>query len=279
MALAGTRSIAVALTALSLSIIAGCSSPQASTTKRQAASTTSSTSSLAPPPTIPVTTAPPTTQAVVASIRCQPSELRMGIGPPVSPETGEHPLLLTLTNEGPGACYLDGYPSVTLYDANNALLPLSYQRHGYQTIGPAPQRVDIAPGSAAFVMVSKYQCDAGDRETPPSAFTSSRLTTQHRLQLASKGNRISAIAALAILAPSWTFHRLSRRQRPRRHPDGRPGIAKRPAQAYCGALDGSRFSHLKSLGPQGPGGSNPPPSAGQRHFPRFRSPLIRLFSP
>ena len=58
-----------------------------------------------------------TTEAVVASIRCQPSELRMGIGPPVSPETGEHPLLLTLTNEGPGACYLDGYPGVTLYDA------------------------------------------------------------------------------------------------------------------------------------------------------------------
>jgi hypothetical protein len=140
--------------------------------------------------TSPVTTAPPTTQAVVASIRCQPPELRMGIGPPVSPETGEHPLLLTLTNEGPGACYLDGYPGITLYDANNALLPLSYQRHGYQTTGPAPQRVDIAPGSAAFVMVSKYRCDSGDKDTavslrliPPDDTTSMTVSIQGQQDL------------------------------------------------------------------------------------------------
>jgi len=190
MALAGARSIAVILIALSLSIIAGCSSPQASTTNRQAASAISSTSTFAPPPTSPVTTAPPTTQAVVASIRCQPPELRMGIGPPVSPETGEHPLLLTLTNEGPGACYLDGYPGITLYDANNALLPLSYQRHGYQTTGPAPQRVDIAPGSAAFVMVSKYRCDSGDKDTavslrliPPDDTTSMTVSIQGQQDL------------------------------------------------------------------------------------------------
>jgi hypothetical protein len=190
MARAGTRGIAVVLVALSLSITAGCSSPQASTTKRRAASASSSTSTLAPPPTSPVTTAPPTTQAVVASIRCQPSELRMDIGPPVSPETGEHPLLLTLTNEGPGACYLDGYPGITLYDAKTALLPLSYQRHGYQTIGPAPRRVDIAPGSAAFVMVSKYRCDSRDLDTavslhliPPDDTTSMAVSIQGQTDL------------------------------------------------------------------------------------------------
>lgn len=77
-------------------------------------------------------------------------------------------MLLALTNEGSRACYLDGYPGVTLYDADNALLPLSYQWHGYQTTGPAPQRVDIAPGRAAFVMVSKYRCDSGDKDTAVS---------------------------------------------------------------------------------------------------------------
>lgn len=190
MALAGVRSIAFVLVALSLSIIAGCSSPKASTTKSQAASATSSTSTLAPPPTSPVTTAPPPTQAVVESIRCQPSELRIGIGLPVSPETGEHPLLLTLTNEDPGTCYLDGYPGITLYDAKNAPLPLLYQRHGYQTIGPAPQRVAIAPGSAAFVMVSKYRCDSGDIDTavslrliPPDDTTSMALSIQGQTDL------------------------------------------------------------------------------------------------
>jgi len=190
MVLAGARSIAVVLMALSLSLVAGCSSPLASTTKRQAASTISNTSTPAPPPTSPVATAPPTTQAVVATIRCQPSALRMGIGPPVSPETGEHPLLLTLTNEGPRSCYLDGYPGVSLYDAKNVLLPLSYQRHGYQTIGPAPQRVDIAPGSAAFVMVSKYRCDSGDIDTavslrliPPDDTTSMAVSIQGQTDL------------------------------------------------------------------------------------------------
>jgi hypothetical protein len=114
----------------------------------------------------------------------------MGIGPPVSPETGEHPLLLTLTNEGPSACYLDGYPGITLYDARNELLPLSYLRHGYQTIGPAPQRVDIAPGSAAFVMVSKYRCDSGDIDTavslrliPPDDTTSMAVSIQGQTDL------------------------------------------------------------------------------------------------
>ena len=185
MALARAPCIAVVQMALSLSIIAGCSSPHASTNKRHAASATASTSTFEGPPTSPPTTEPPTRQAVVASIRCEPSELRIGIGPRVSPETGEYALMLTLTNDGSSACYLDGYPGVSLYDANNVLLPLSNQRHGYQTIGPAPQRVGLPPGSAAFVVVSKYRCDSGDKDTavslhliPPDDTTSMTVSIQ-----------------------------------------------------------------------------------------------------
>jgi hypothetical protein len=40
-------------------------------------------------------------------------------------------------------------------------------------------------------------------------------------------------------------------------------IAKCPAQTYFATLDGQRFSHLKSLGPQGPGVRIPlPPQLG-----------------
>jgi hypothetical protein len=127
-----------------------------------------STTPILPFSTTTTTSPSPTTEVVMASIRCQPSGLRIGIGPPVSPETGEHPLLLTLTNEGRLACYLDGYPSIALYDANKVLLPLSYEWHGYQTIGPAPRRVVLAPSHEAFVMVAKYRCDSGDKDTAVS---------------------------------------------------------------------------------------------------------------
>ncbi len=176
---------AIVLMVCAFSITAGCSSPQLSNTTGHTAFVTTSAATVVPPPTSPPTTAPPTTQPVVASTRCQSSQLRLGVGPPVSEETGEHSLLLILTNAGSDACYLYGYPGVTLYDAQNALLPLSYERSGYQSAGPAPQRVDLAPGSTAFVMISKYRCDLGDKTTaetlrliPPDDTTSMSVSIE-----------------------------------------------------------------------------------------------------
>ena len=183
MALTSAPSVAIALMVLSLSITAGCSSPQALSTKRHSGRVTTSPSTFVPPPTSPPTTAPPTTQAVVASTRCQPPQMRIGLGPAVSEPTGQRSLLLTLTNVGSYSCYLFGYPGITLYDDHNELLPLLYQRHGDVFVtGSAPQRVGVAPGSSAFVLINKYRCDLGDKVTagtlrliPPDDTTSMTL--------------------------------------------------------------------------------------------------------
>lgn len=184
-------SITVVLLAFSLSLTAGCSSPQGSSTRKHSSSETTSRSTFVSPPTSPPMTAPPTTQAVVASIRCQPSELRLGVGSPVSEPTGQHSLLLTLTNLGSEPCYLFGYPGVTLYDARDVVLPLSYQRHGDQVVtASAPQRVGVASGNAVFVMINKYRCDLGDEATaatlrliPPDDTTSMTLSIQGLMDL------------------------------------------------------------------------------------------------
>lgn len=96
-----------------------------------------------------------------------------------------------LTDVGSDACYMFGYPGVTLYDVDNHALPLSYQWHGDQMVtGAAPQRVGIAPRGAAFVLINKYRCDLGDKATavtlrliPPDDTTSMTLDIQGLIDL------------------------------------------------------------------------------------------------
>jgi hypothetical protein len=174
----------IALIALALSTAAGCaSSPRATDTTTSSVPVSTGTSALVPPPTGPAATAPPTTTAVVTSVPCSSAALRLGVGPPVSEETGEHSLLLTVTNASPAACFLEGYPALTLDDTGQAPLPFSYDHAGYQTTGPTPQRVALAPQGTAYVMINKYRCDLGDRDTattlgliPPGGTTSLTLS-------------------------------------------------------------------------------------------------------
>ena len=164
--MSGARSVTVALIALSLSVAAGCTSTRATeTTTTTATPVTTGTAADLAPPTGPPATAPPTTAAVVASVPCPTTALRLGVGPPVSEETGEHSLLLMLANGSSSACFLEGYPRITLDDAGQTVLPFSYEHGGYQTAGPGPQRVALAPGATAYVMINKYRCDLGDEGT------------------------------------------------------------------------------------------------------------------
>lgn len=110
------------------------------------------------------TTVIQTTTLVVTSIRCEPAQLQLSVGQPVSETTGQHSLLLVLTNVGHLPCYLFGYPGITLYNSQNQILPLVYQREGDQVVTSSPpQRVNLASGSTAFVAVNKYRCDLGDK--------------------------------------------------------------------------------------------------------------------
>ena len=94
--------------------------------------------------------------------RCAARALVLRPGAFVVPMTGEHAVMYALTNRGPVACTLSGYPQVVLYDAEGAALPFRYDKGGgaYVTSSkPAP--VVLARGASAYVLVAKYRCDLG----------------------------------------------------------------------------------------------------------------------
>jgi hypothetical protein len=76
--------------------------------------------------------------------------------------TGEHAVLYALTNRGPAACTLEGYPRVVLTDVTGAVLPFRYAKGGGAYVTSArPVTVVLAHGASAYVLVAKYRCDRG----------------------------------------------------------------------------------------------------------------------
>jgi hypothetical protein len=105
----------------------------------------------------------PTLAARSHAVRqCAASALALRPGPSASPMTGEHADSFMLTNRGPAACQVSGYPQVILYDSRGVALPFRYARGGgaYVT-ARKPATVTLAPGEPAYVLVAKYRCDRG----------------------------------------------------------------------------------------------------------------------
>ena len=96
----------------------------------------------------------------------------------VSPMTGEHAVMYALTNRGPAACTLTGYPQVVLTDATGAVLPFRYANGGGPYVTSArPVTVVLAHGASVYVLVAKYRCDLGI-ETTATAIRLTLPTTQ-----------------------------------------------------------------------------------------------------
>jgi Protein of unknown function (DUF4232) len=113
------------------------------------------------PPQAPPTTTTTTTPVAQASIRCEPSQLVLAIGPFVSEPTQQHTVMLMLTNESNTACFLFGYPGIALYDYKGQFLPNDYRRQGDQVVTPsAPRRVVLGSGASAFAVINKNACVA-----------------------------------------------------------------------------------------------------------------------
>lgn len=88
----------------------------------------------------------PTLSTRHVAVRACDAALSLGYGPAVSPVTGEHGVVYTLTNRGATSCTLVGYPGITLYDAAGAAMPFHYT-HGhsqYVTWAP-PMTVTLRP--------------------------------------------------------------------------------------------------------------------------------------
>jgi hypothetical protein len=101
-------------------------------------------------------------RAAIRVGRCPGRALVLHPGTYVSPMTGEHAVMYALTNRGPAACTLQGYPQVVLTDATGAVLPFRYAQGGGAYVTPArPVTVVLAHGASAYVLVAKYRCDLG----------------------------------------------------------------------------------------------------------------------
>jgi hypothetical protein len=142
--------------------LSACGATTGALTVRRAPVTTTSTTRVAPfvnphppPPPTTTTTAGP---VVAAAYRCQATQLRLTVGE-VGEKTEQHSLLVMMANEGPGPCYLFGYPGISLYDSAGQPLDLSYRWGGDEMITASPpSRVSLAVGSTAFVVVNENEC-------------------------------------------------------------------------------------------------------------------------
>ena len=102
-------------------------------------------------------------QASSTAPACSTRNLSLGFGSRLSPQTGEHGVMYTLTNRGKSSCLLRGYPGISLYDSKNHLLPFKYTWAATQYVThAAPIVVRLRPGSRAYFLVAKYRCDVGD---------------------------------------------------------------------------------------------------------------------
>ena len=97
--------------------------------------------------------------------RCTASDVRLGPGPKVSPMTGEHSVIFTITNPKARKCEVEGFPSVALFDSKNVVLGLHYTTSLGSTspyvTNSQPKVVVLGPGSKSYFKVAKYRCDLG----------------------------------------------------------------------------------------------------------------------
>lgn len=93
---------------------------------------------------------------------CRVSQLSISPGPGIAEKTGQHSLVIRLTNRAGRACLLDGYPMIALTDARG-VLPFRV-KHGGDTMITThrPRPLRVRPGGHAYAVVNKYRCDLGD---------------------------------------------------------------------------------------------------------------------
>lgn len=102
-------------------------------------------------------------QASTATPQCNTVNLSLGLWERVSPMTGEHGNIYTLTNRGKFSCHLYGYPEVSFFDKRGHVLPFKYTRSSSQYMThDAPRTVTLHPNTKAYFIVAKYRCDIGD---------------------------------------------------------------------------------------------------------------------
>lgn len=92
---------------------------------------------------------------------CAAGHVKISLGPPVSPMTGEHADLFELTTRSTTPCILDGYPRVSLSHHGTHLAFVYLNGGGMYVTTRKPQPVTLRRGRPAYFLVAKYRCDGG----------------------------------------------------------------------------------------------------------------------
>ena len=115
---------------------------------------------------------------------CRASDFSIAVGFAISAATGQNPLTLRLTNRGPNACVLFGYPTISLADRRGAI-PFAIRRGGDQMVTARPPTpVLVRARGSAFVVLNKYRCDRGVRRLARTLRLGFPRDTSSRLSLA-----------------------------------------------------------------------------------------------
>lgn len=96
---------------------------------------------------------------------CPAAALGIRQGPRLSPETGEHGVIIAVDSVSSIPCTVTGYPTVTLLNPAGSRVPFSYLAGKGQYVTHRPPRpVILGAGKLAYFLVAKYRCDAGVAE-------------------------------------------------------------------------------------------------------------------
>lgn len=128
-----------------------------------AASGCSSTGGVGSPPTSAgADSSARSVSAAVAPVHaCAPATLGIRQGPRLSPATGEHGLIITVTGVAPQPCTVTGYAAVEFVDAGGSRIGFSYlYGSGQYVTHRRPTPVTVGGDAAAYFLVAKYRCDA-----------------------------------------------------------------------------------------------------------------------
>jgi hypothetical protein len=111
-------------------------------TKRTQSSAPSSTPTVAP--TTTTTSTPPL-------VPCTPSELHLALLRELQSVMQQPAAFFSLTNTSSTSCTIDGYPTLTLFDASGSLIPaIMRDDSAYQINDPGPLRVVVRPGATVY---------------------------------------------------------------------------------------------------------------------------------
>ena len=88
----------------------------------------------------------------------------------VSEPTGDHTVVLVVSNRGSGVCILRGYPRIALLDNRGRELTFTYRGRDERAARLRPNTVRLPRGGRAFFALDKWRCDGAGTTVATTVF-------------------------------------------------------------------------------------------------------------